>query len=167
MLISTIARLAGRGGDPVIGLQTNFGGGKTHTMLALYHLGGAAEAGYRPEDLQGLRPLFDAAGVDTLGPVQRAVFVGTHKGASEAMHVEGGARNPDPVGLPRVAARRMESSRDHRGLGARRDESRLGATDPDPAKSCTVPHPHGRGGRIRAPAARTFSTTRSTRSSSR
>ena len=98
VLISTIARLAGRGGDPVIGLQTNFGGGKTHTMLALYHLGGAAEAGYRPEDLQGLRPLFDAAGVDTLGPVQRAVFVGTHKGASEAMHVEGGREIRTPWG---------------------------------------------------------------------
>ena len=98
MLISTIARLAGRGGDPVIGLQTNFGGGKTHTMLALYHLGGAAEAGYRPEDLQGLRPLFEAAGVDTLGPVRRAVFVGTHKGASEAMHVEGGREIRTPWG---------------------------------------------------------------------
>ena len=98
VLISTIARLAGQGGDPVIGLQTNFGGGKTHTMLALYHLGGAAEAGYRPENLPGLRPLFDAAGVDTLGPVQRAVFVGTHKGASEAMHVEGGREIRTPWG---------------------------------------------------------------------
>ena len=89
VLISTIARLAGQGGEPVIGLQTNFGGGKTHTMLALYHLGGAATAGYRPEELQGLQPIFDVAGVETLGPVRRAVFVGTHKGASEAMHVDG------------------------------------------------------------------------------
>ena len=48
VLTTTIARLAGRGGDPVIGLQTNFGGGKTHTMLALHHLAGAVEAGYRP-----------------------------------------------------------------------------------------------------------------------
>ena len=98
VLISTIARLAGQGGDPVIGLQTNFGGGKTHTMLALYHLGGAAEAGYRPEELQGLKPLFDAAGVDTLGPVRRAVFVGTHKGAAEAMHAEAGREIRTPWG---------------------------------------------------------------------
>ncbi len=28
----------GQGGDPVVQLQTNFGGGKTHSMLALYHL---------------------------------------------------------------------------------------------------------------------------------
>ena len=98
VLISTIERLAGRGGDPVIGLQTNFGGGKTHTMLALYHLGGAAAAGYRPEDLQGMGPLFDAAGVDTLGRVRRAVFVGTHKGAAEAMHVEGSREIRTPWG---------------------------------------------------------------------
>jgi predicted AAA+ superfamily ATPase len=30
--------LSGKGGDPVIQLQTAFGGGKTHTMLAVYHL---------------------------------------------------------------------------------------------------------------------------------
>ena len=90
VLAATIARLAGKGGDPVIGLQTNFGGGKTHTMLALYHLAGAAEAGYPPENLDGMAPIFEAAGVETLGPVNRAVFVGTHKGAAEAMHIEGG-----------------------------------------------------------------------------
>ena len=33
-----VRRLAGQGGDPVVQLQTNFGGGKTHSMLALYHL---------------------------------------------------------------------------------------------------------------------------------
>jgi len=30
-------RLSGRGGDPVIQLQTPFGGGKTHALIALYH----------------------------------------------------------------------------------------------------------------------------------
>jgi len=30
-------RLAGEGGDPVIQLQTPFGGGKTHALIALYH----------------------------------------------------------------------------------------------------------------------------------
>lgn len=90
VLTSTLARMAGKGGDPVIGLQTNFGGGKTHTMLALHHLAGASEAGYKPEELTGLAPIFEVAGVDTLGRVRRAVFVGTHKGAAEAMHVENG-----------------------------------------------------------------------------
>ena len=31
-------RLNGQGGEPVIQLQTAFGGGKTHTLLAVYHL---------------------------------------------------------------------------------------------------------------------------------
>ncbi len=90
VLASTLARLDGRGGDPVIGLQTNFGGGKTHTMLALHHLAAAADAGHQPQTLAGMQPIFEAAGVKTLDPVRRAVFVGTHKGAAEAMAVEGG-----------------------------------------------------------------------------
>ena len=40
VLTSALQRLGGTGGDPVIGLQTAFGGGKTHTMLAIYHLAG-------------------------------------------------------------------------------------------------------------------------------
>lgn len=90
VLTSTLERLAGKGGDPVIGLQTNFGGGKTHTMLALHHLARASEAGYRPEDLAGMAPIFEATGVAKLDRVRRAVFVGTHKGAAEAMHTEDG-----------------------------------------------------------------------------
>ena len=38
MLIGAVQRLGDNGGDPVVQLQTNFGGGKTHSMLALYHL---------------------------------------------------------------------------------------------------------------------------------
>ena len=38
LLIGAVRRLGGQGGDPVVELQTNFGGGKTHSMLALYHL---------------------------------------------------------------------------------------------------------------------------------
>ena len=90
VLRAVVERLGGGVGEPVIGLQTNFGGGKTHTMLALHHLAGALEAGYRPETLEGLAPIFDEAGVDTLPPVRRAVFVGTDKGAAEAMHAEDG-----------------------------------------------------------------------------
>ena len=37
-----------------------------------------------------MAPIFEAAGVKTLGSVKRAVFVGTHKGAAEAMHTEDG-----------------------------------------------------------------------------
>jgi hypothetical protein len=47
LLVSGVQRVAGTGGDPVVQLQTNFGGGKTHSMLALYHLfsGVAARCG--------------------------------------------------------------------------------------------------------------------------
>lgn len=38
LLRGAVRRLGGVGGDPVVQLQTNFGGGKTHSMLALYHL---------------------------------------------------------------------------------------------------------------------------------
>jgi len=90
VLRSAAERFAKKGGDPVIGLQTNFGGGKTHTMLALYHLAGAREAKYAPETLHGMKAIFDAAGVGTLAQVKRAVFVGTHKGPSEVMHASDG-----------------------------------------------------------------------------
>ncbi|TGP85627.1 MULTISPECIES: DUF499 domain-containing protein [unclassified Mesorhizobium] len=90
VLRSAAERFAKKGGDPVIGLQTNFGGGKTHTMLALYHLAGARAAKYAPETLHGMKSIFDAAGVGTLPEVKRAVFVGTHKGPSEVMHSSDG-----------------------------------------------------------------------------
>ena len=38
LLVSTLKRLAGKGGDPVIQTKTGFGGGKTHSLIALYHL---------------------------------------------------------------------------------------------------------------------------------
>jgi hypothetical protein len=50
MLVGAVRRLAGQGGDPVVQLQTNFGGGKTHSMLALYHL----FSGVAPSELLGI-----------------------------------------------------------------------------------------------------------------
>src|SRR5208283_3670542 len=38
LLTQVSQRLNGKGGEPVIQLQTAFGGGKTHTLLAVYHL---------------------------------------------------------------------------------------------------------------------------------
>src|SRR6266566_6980635 len=54
LLAGALLRLSGKGGDPVIELQTNFGGGKTHSMLALYHL----FCGMPPAGLPGLEPVF-------------------------------------------------------------------------------------------------------------
>ena len=38
VLENTLQRLSGKGGDPIILLKTTFGGGKTHTLIAIYHL---------------------------------------------------------------------------------------------------------------------------------
>ncbi len=38
LLINTVQRLNGTGGDPVIQTKTGFGGGKTHSLIALFHL---------------------------------------------------------------------------------------------------------------------------------
>src|SRR5208337_2883233 len=72
LLVGGVQRLSGKGGDPVVQLQTNFGGGKTHSMLALYHLfGGAA-----PGDLAGVDEVLAEAGVKSLPTTKRVVLVG-------------------------------------------------------------------------------------------
>ena len=38
LLINTLKRLGGNGGEPVIQMKTGFGGGKTHGLIALFHL---------------------------------------------------------------------------------------------------------------------------------
>ena len=48
LLTQVAQRLNGKGGEPVIQLQTSFGGGKTHTMLAVYHLANRAMCAGRP-----------------------------------------------------------------------------------------------------------------------
>lgn len=73
LLISVAQRLAGQGGDPVIQLQTAFGGGKTHTLLAVYHLASRKVATSR---LAGIPPLLDEAGIADLPEARVAVIDG-------------------------------------------------------------------------------------------
>ncbi len=73
LLTGALRRLSGNAGDPVVELQTNFGGGKTHSMLALYHLFSGAPAG----DLAGVELVLKDAGVEKLPKPRRAVLVGT------------------------------------------------------------------------------------------
>jgi predicted AAA+ superfamily ATPase len=72
LLVSGIQRLNGAGGDPVVQLQTNFGGGKTHSILALYHL----FSGVAPKELVGIDTVMKEASVETLPHARRAVLVG-------------------------------------------------------------------------------------------
>lgn len=72
LLIGATRRLSGGGGDPVIELQTNFGGGKTHSMIALYHLASGVPA----KELPGVGEALAAEGMSLPGKVNRAVLVG-------------------------------------------------------------------------------------------
>ena len=73
LLISVAQRLAGQGGDPVIQLQTAFGGGKTHTLLAVYHL---ASRSVPTSRLTGIPLLLDEAGITDLPEARVAVIDG-------------------------------------------------------------------------------------------
>jgi predicted AAA+ superfamily ATPase len=72
LLVGGVQRLSGKGGDPVVQLQTNFGGGKTHSMLALYHL----FSGSNPGELAGVDEVLAEAGVKTLPRAKCVVLVG-------------------------------------------------------------------------------------------
>ncbi len=85
LLTDALRRLSGEGGDPVVELQTNFGGGKTHSMLALYHL----FSGVPASSLVGVEPLLGAAGVSGAAEASRAVLVGS------ALSVGQADRKPD------------------------------------------------------------------------
>lgn len=80
LLTSVAQRLAGQGGDPVIQLQTAFGGGKTHTMLAVYHLATYKGATH---NLHGIPPLLDGAGIVELPAARVAVIDGINLAPSE------------------------------------------------------------------------------------
>jgi len=56
----------------VVQLQTNFGGGKTHSMLALYHL----FSGAAPSDLMGIDSVLQETDTKKLPTAKRVVLVG-------------------------------------------------------------------------------------------
>jgi len=72
LLTNCLLRLSSGAGDPVVHLQTNFGGGKTHSMLALYHLFSGAKAG----ELAGVDAVMKDANVTKLPQANRVVLVG-------------------------------------------------------------------------------------------
>ena len=70
-----LRRLAGETANtaPVVTLVTQFGGGKTHTLTALYHL---AKAGGEASDLSGVSELLNDAGIPAAPAARVGVFVG-------------------------------------------------------------------------------------------
>ena len=86
LLVTAVRRLSGDGGTPIVQLKTAFGGGKTHTMLALYHLlGGGAGI----EQMEGAEDILHDAGVDELPSARLAVIVGTDLSPSNTRRVNG------------------------------------------------------------------------------
>lgn len=72
LLVGALQRLNGIGGDPVVQLQTNFGGGKTHSMLALYHMVSGASA----TELPGMDAVMREGGMTILPKARQVVLVG-------------------------------------------------------------------------------------------
>ncbi len=88
LLRNAALRLSGRGGEPVVELQTSFGGGKTHALLALYHL-----ASGRPfSDLPGVEEMLKGDGIHELPTLRRVVLDGTRMAAGQPMEKPDGTR---------------------------------------------------------------------------
>ena len=88
-LISIAARrLSGQGGEPVIELQTSFGGGKTHSLIALYHLASAVPA----HQLAGVDELLARENLTIPPNINRAAFIGQSFSASDPSPKPDGTR---------------------------------------------------------------------------
>ena len=74
LLVQALKRVSGKDGEPVIQLKTAFGGGKTHSMLALYHL---LRGTVSVDKIPAVRPVLQSAGLASLPKVHAAVLVGT------------------------------------------------------------------------------------------
>ena len=114
---------------PVVDLQTNFGGGKTHSMIALYHLFSGLPVVDFPQEIQ---ELLSATGVKALPAVRRAVVVGTEMSPGQP------ETKPDADGGAHALGR-------DRGRG-RSEASRATNWWPRPTGTATSPRPgHVRG----------------------
>lgn len=90
LLIQALKRFGGQDGEPVLQLKTAFGGGKTHSLLALYHM---SRGGVTLDKLPNLKAVMDEAGFRELPKANVAVLVGTAMDPS---------RSKRPANLPGV-----------------------------------------------------------------
>lgn len=83
-----VRRLAGdMNASPAINLQTNFGGGKTHSMLALWHLASGTPLSDFPQELQDL--LADLPFERLEGDVRRVAVVGNRLSPAGSVKEDG------------------------------------------------------------------------------
>ncbi len=86
LLRRSLTRLHGKGGSPVLELKTNFGGGKTHSLLALYHLYGETPA----NQLAGMDGILREVGANTAPRTRRVVIAGHQLGVNQPRRKEDG-----------------------------------------------------------------------------
>lgn len=89
LLRNVVRRMLGQGGDPVIQLQTAFGGGKTHTMLAVYHLVNRHEGRVPASSLSGIAPTLDELQVTDLPVARVAVLDGGNLSVNKPREKDG------------------------------------------------------------------------------
>lgn len=86
LICRAVRRLSGDdNAPPVINLQTNFGGGKTHSMLALWHVAAGLPVGAFPQDTQELLTANGYKGA----AVKRVAIVGNHFSPSGVLKEDG------------------------------------------------------------------------------
>ena len=86
LLTQVVKRLNDKGGEPVIQLQTAFGGGKTHTMLAVYHL---VTRDCPLAELAGISALVESAQVLDVPRARVVVLDGTAHSPGQAWRHDG------------------------------------------------------------------------------
>ena len=100
LLVNTLKRLGGKDGHPVIQTKTGFGGGKTHSLIALYHLVTSADAlinpppnGEHDKISEDIRAIMQEAGwdADAGGQPKIAVLGGTYFSTTDTNVTENGA----------------------------------------------------------------------------
>ncbi|MBN2361667.1 MAG: ATP-binding protein [Deltaproteobacteria bacterium] len=77
LLENAAMRMLAKGGEPVVQLKTAFGGGKTHTMLALYHLFKGGHDHDALKDVPYVKQVLDELHAKQLPKTEVAVIVGT------------------------------------------------------------------------------------------
>ena len=82
LLVTVAKRLKGLGSEPVMELKTNFGGGKTHTLLAVYHL---AKYEGKSANLPGIADVLKSARVDDIPKAKVAVIDGNALAPNQPM----------------------------------------------------------------------------------
>jgi hypothetical protein len=86
LIKNTLERVRGRAGDPVVQVQTPFGGGKTHVLVALYHLFNSPEVARR---VDWVGKLLDELGLEDVPKIKLVVIDGARLGTGPSEKPDG------------------------------------------------------------------------------